>query len=660
MDRRSMGRESKDSVNLQKKMAETRRKEKPAPDLTDFMNDMFFGSADMNHKSYDFTGGGVSLDFEEDEGFDDSTRSNSARLTQEWLQEARRIVASSPTRCDSPARLVGSPRFASSQPPSPLPSSDRTETLSRTRSARRYRAVEGISDEILSKTARHSRNKSETFVQPSSDEEGSPATAVHKWFSNILKPSNSDNTTASPSSSPPPPPTGSTLVSSSSLPPRQHLPRKSRFQSEPSAAPVSRRTFKTGKAENLPSDSVPLSPPRKLVESAYRRTISSSTCSQEKVAPRQGAAKGEEARSQEHCLNGFLKEQRILLEKISSGEVNANAKTVLSGPSNSTASMVAAICHAWLMGYREGGGVVVPVMNVKRGSMWKLRQAAWLFHHAGLDATALLFIDELNMESLLVTGQLSVLVVGQDVLNTTGEVGSLCTFLTDNYCEDAYDLLQNPVLKKLLLAGILLDTQNLKASASISMTRDTEAVQLLLVGSVPNYRYALFDQLMQDQNTASFLEALNHNYGTSPDESDQNSEGNMEHKVRERKSSSTSDHREATLSSSSKTNSIDTKSSKTKPVKLVTPPLLSPSPAAAHAERETSRGKNKFFLASLAMAHAFLKIKVVSRYRSVHEKEYINRLRQLSNNDDHDTDNLTTRKRSMCINMREVHIHMDY
>lgn len=69
-----------------------------------------------------------------------------------------------------------------------------------------------------------------------------------------------------------------------------------------------------------------------------------------------------------------------------------------------TASMVAAICHAWLSGYRQRenddgrneGTVVVPVMNVKRGDMCKLKQAAWLFHHASLDATSLLFIDEVN------------------------------------------------------------------------------------------------------------------------------------------------------------------------------------------------------------------------------------------------------------------------
>lgn len=200
--------------------------------------------------------------------------------------------------------------------------------------------MEGISDEILSKTAKHTRNKSDTFAQPSSDGDGSPATAVHKWFSNILKPTNDNSNSASPSPD--------------SLPPRQPipLPRKSRFLTEPSAVPHSqgiqpsnsRRTFKTSapSPENPnrripppPSETLPLSPPRNLVESAHRRTISSSTCSREKIAPRH-VAKGEEASEiQEQSLNGFLKEQRILFQKFSEGELHANAKIVLSGPSNS-------------------------------------------------------------------------------------------------------------------------------------------------------------------------------------------------------------------------------------------------------------------------------------------------------------------------------------
>ena len=68
-----------------------------------------------------------------------------------------------------------------------------------------------------------------------------------------------------------------------------------------------------------------------------------------------------------------------------------------------TSSMVAAICYAWLLGNRmraskkedeEEECVVVPVMNVRRGNMWKLQQAAWLFRHVCIDATALLFSDE--------------------------------------------------------------------------------------------------------------------------------------------------------------------------------------------------------------------------------------------------------------------------
>lgn len=71
----------------------------------------------------------------------------------------------------------------------------------------------------------------------------------------------------------------------------------------------------------------------------------------------------------------------------------------------STSSIVAAICYAWLLENRmsnnknkgEGdgeGSVVVPVINVRRRRMWKQRQAAWLLYHVGVDATSLLFANE--------------------------------------------------------------------------------------------------------------------------------------------------------------------------------------------------------------------------------------------------------------------------
>ncbi|XP_038685583.1 uncharacterized protein LOC119985368 [Tripterygium wilfordii] len=640
MDYRGSGSDSssrdKKSISLQKKIAETRRQSKTeqAPDLTDFMNDMFFGTVNNDKNKYNFNGGDRNL-MDQEADFDDSTRSTSSRLTQDWLEEARRMVASSPSRTNSPSRLTGSPRFAAV--PGRLSTSsllERRDPLSR--SARRQRSVEGISEEILTKSAKHSSlNNSVPVDSP----DMSPASAVHKWLSNILKPSNS------PHSEDPTNPhnTNQSLntnfdPTAPTLPPRLSIHRKSRFQTEsppspPQGIPVpSRRTFKPAP---LPADTKPLfppknmvesshrrsvlsstcafqennvqalSPPRNLVESAHRRSISKSTCSVEKIAPKIKVnwRQKEMEEPEEASLNGFLKEQRTKMEKILYGQIDCKAKVILSGPSNSTSSMVAAICYAWLLETRARKNkerteayTVVPVMNVRRSKMWNLPQAAWLFHHVGLNATSLLFADEVDLENLLMSGQLSIVVVGQDVLRTNGEVSSECTILTDNYCEDAYELLQTPLLNKLLLAGILLDTKNLNGSANWSMTRDAEAVQLLLVGSAPNYRNTLFDQLMQDERDNSFHEVLLHSYGKPSTEIHRSGGVQVEHRVPDRKSASVAprepirennDVKKSNDAKNARTNEDAPKSANANPTPAEAPPA---------ASKDSSRGKNKFFL----------------------------------------------------------------
>lgn len=79
--------------------------------------------------------------------------------------------------------------------------------------------------------------------------------------------------------------------------------------------------------------------------------------------------------------------------------------------------MVAALCYAWLLENmskekkmneaedeeEDGGwnGMVIPVMNMKRRRMWKQKQAAWLFHHLGIDGAALLFSDEVLFQVIM-------------------------------------------------------------------------------------------------------------------------------------------------------------------------------------------------------------------------------------------------------------------
>ncbi|CAK9137535.1 unnamed protein product [Ilex paraguariensis] len=544
---KNLSSKSAGSVSLQKKIAETKisNRPEPAPDLTDFMNDMFFGSVSIEKKAYNLTGG--LMDAEEEEDFESSRRSSVySRSNHEWLEEAKRMVAnSSPSRNDSPSRPV---RFASPQARLSASNLDRRDPLSR--SARRNRAVDkGFSGEILSKSTKQTLNNPKSFDQPP-PAEISPASAVQKWFSNILKlpnhnppPHSSDRTKPHPTDLP-------TTNSNHTVPlppPRQSTHRKSRFQdgtnaTQPQTIPPhspSKRTFKTTTTNSPAQDTQLLSPPKHLIQSANRRSISSSTCSvperQVLSPPRnlvesarrksmssstcstdrnlQKPTLGERFREEDTSgrdLNGFLKEQRIKFGKILSGEINEKAKIVLSGPSNSTSSMVAAICYAWLLENRvrnneggEGDESVVPVMNMRRGKMWKQRQAAWLFLHVGVDATALLFSDEVDLETKIMSNQLTILVVGEDILKTNGEVGSQCTILTDNYCELAYDQLQIPVIKKLLVSDQL---------------------------QIPVVKKLL------DQRDGNFFEALRQNYGKPPNERTRDSGTPVEHRISERES----------------------------------------------------------------------------------------------------------------------------
>uniref|UniRef100_A0A453QLG2 Uncharacterized protein n=1 Tax=Aegilops tauschii subsp. strangulata TaxID=200361 RepID=A0A453QLG2_AEGTS len=48
-------------------------------------------------------------------------------------------------------------------------------------------------------------------------------------------------------------------------------------------------------------------------------------------------------------------------------------------------------------GKADGQAAAVPVVNMRRSRMAGCRQAAWLLYHVGVDASALLFADEVEL-----------------------------------------------------------------------------------------------------------------------------------------------------------------------------------------------------------------------------------------------------------------------
>lgn len=116
----------------------------PVPDLADFMmNDWFYGTPmQKDNKENDLMCENKKAKDEEEEekevgGGGKGSSSSTGRLTQEWLEEAKKMVADSPSRHESPSRLSGSPRFATAKAREPSPLLQRRDPLSR--SARRYR-----------------------------------------------------------------------------------------------------------------------------------------------------------------------------------------------------------------------------------------------------------------------------------------------------------------------------------------------------------------------------------------------------------------------------------------------------------------------------------------------------------------------------------------
>ncbi|XP_066315597.1 uncharacterized protein [Miscanthus floridulus] len=487
-----------------------------APDLTDFMNDWFFGTVGARHSGggggYDLTGesskrpASPAGNKKQGKSSGGGGGSSASKQTQDWLEEARRMVgAGSPGRkgVGSPSRQL--PRFAGGSGTEPSPTLDRRDPMSR--SARRHWQPGGIGDEILQRASiSSSPPRSDPFA----------------------------------SSAPPSP--------SPSLPPNPR--RKSRFRDAPTPdSPLGRATS---------TSTSPIS----AAHSRHRRHASASS------APAFAADGSGDGVAR---LNSFLRRQRSVVADLAAGDRPASrpTKLVLSDASKSVSSIVAAICYAWMLPSNGDDQAAVPVVNMRRSRMARCRQTAWLLYHVGVDASALLFADEVDMDGLIMDQRVSLLVVGQDVLKSKAEVGSVCTTLTHTYCEDAYSLLQNLDIKKLLLAGILLDTSNLSKKCS---NRDSDAVQLLLFGTSEHMRHELFQQLMLDHNDHSFVEYLKNTYRYST------TDGNEDSPPEQKNSISAS----GSSQDAKKSNSTNQRTARG---------------SGGKTSDEASRGKNKFFLA---------------------------------------------------------------
>ncbi len=208
-------------------------------------------------------------------------------------------------------------------------------------------------------------------------------------------------------------------------------------------------------------------------------------------------------------------------------------RVVLGNEAADLDSMASAVAFARLLAGVAGPGErpAIPVISIPREDYALRTEAVWLFREAGLEATRLVFLDDIDLDRLHEGGRLGLVLVDHNRLPKAREawgpaveeildhhqdegqhtqarrnvapVGSTATLVAERFLQQAPELLEG-ALATLLLGTILLDTVDLDPAAKRVTPRDEQAAAGLLPISAAD-RKSLFDRLQTEKFNVSSL-----------------------------------------------------------------------------------------------------------------------------------------------------------
>lgn len=229
-----------------------------------------------------------------------------------------------------------------------------------------------------------------------------------------------------------------------------------------------------------------------------------------------------------HEVNGFLARAK------SCPADNTPVHVVIGNEAADLDSMTSAIMYGFFAAHRapRGNHVPVPVVNIPRQDFVLRTEAVYLFDILGIDAAALTFSDEIDLEAVNRNDRLRLTLVDHNILSQNQAryqgaveaiidhhedsghyphaklrriepVGSAATLVAEMILGDHPALLDEGTAT-LFLGTILLDTVNLSPSAGRVTAKDTDVATRLrtAVRGDPN---ALFDALQSAKFDVSAL-----------------------------------------------------------------------------------------------------------------------------------------------------------
>ncbi|RZC66178.1 hypothetical protein C5167_009873 [Papaver somniferum] len=208
-------------------------------------------------------------------------------------------------------------------------------------------------------------------------------------------------------------------------------------------------------------------------------------------------------------LNQYLKDQR---DFISVGVPGRFLHVVMGQETTDAGSVASTILYAFYLSetLKSIQLCTVPIINMKRGDLNSHAELTWLLESCHIDLSSLIFIDEIDLSYYYLYGSLKLVLLNNHKVPTkneslkhavvesfncvkedstsvrvetvtSGQDCSCCTLVAEKVSLASPELLAGQGFSRLLLAGILLDTGNLKSSRCTS--KDKYMATLLINGA---------------------------------------------------------------------------------------------------------------------------------------------------------------------------------
>ncbi|KAM7252879.1 hypothetical protein ACFE04_008690 [Oxalis oulophora] len=189
-------------------------------------------------------------------------------------------------------------------------------------------------------------------------------------------------------------------------------------------------------------------------------------------------------------LNSYLKSAK---DEINAGVPGRFLHAVIGQDVSDLSSIVSTILYAFNLNEKlvdKQYFIIVPVLNMKRSDLNAHSDIKWLLDSCQIDQTSLIFVDEIDLSYYDLFGSLKLILLNgaklptkQEALKeavvevfncgkgeivyprvqtvTFGEGSSCCTLIAEIFLKTSPEILAGQAFSRLLLAGILLDTENI-------------------------------------------------------------------------------------------------------------------------------------------------------------------------------------------------------